>query len=82
MVKPAKVEVLETDALYITEAELNGALKNEEDAKADKKMKDNKENAENITDYQLTRALDLVKALGLYERGQAPLDDSKKEEKK
>lgn len=82
VVKPAKVEVLETDALYITEAELNGALKNEEDAKADKKMKDNKENAENITDYQLTRALDLVKALGLYERGQAPLDDSKKEEKK
>lgn len=82
VVKPAKVEVLETDALYITEAELNGALKNEEDAKADKKMKDNKENAENITDYQLTRALDLVKALGLYERGQDPLDDSKKEEKK
>lgn len=82
VVKPAKVEVLETDALYITEAELNGALKNEEDAKADKKMKDNKENAESITDYQLTRALDLVKALGLYERGQAPLDDSKKEEKK
>lgn len=81
VVKPAKVEVLETDALYITEAELNGALKNEEDAKADKKAQESKDKTENINDYQLTRALDLVKALGLYEYGRDSQDDIKKEEK-
>ena len=64
-VKPAKVEELESYALNISEAELNNALKNdsEEGQKTDKKSKKSKED---LADYQLTRALDLVKALALY----------------
>lgn len=73
IVKPAKVELLESYGLNITEADLQGALKNEED-ETGKKADKNKENdnAEKISDYQLIRALDLVKALKLY-NGQAPL---------
>ncbi len=74
VVKPAKVELLESYGLNITEADLQGALKNEEDAnkKTDKKNKD--DSAEKISDYQLIRALDLVKALSLY-NGQKSLPD-------
>ena len=74
VVKPAKVELLESYGLNITEADLQGALKNEEDAnkKTDKKNKD--DSAEKIRDYQLIRALDLVKALSLY-NGQKSLPD-------
>ncbi len=61
-VKPAKVEELESYALNLSEAELNNALKNdnEDSDNTEKKKKKSKE------DYQLVRALDLVKALSLY----------------
>lgn len=67
-VKPAKVELLENYSLNITESELKGALKNEEDNKQkDKKQSGDKNNQEEkVDDYQLSRALDLVKALSLY----------------
>lgn len=64
-VKPAKVEELESYALNISEAELKNALKNDNDENA-KSSKKNKKSKEDLEDYQLTRALDLVKALALY----------------
>lgn len=68
-VKPAKVELLEDYGFNITESELKGALKNEEEDKNKNKKKSSEEkanNAEEVEDYQLSRALDLVKALSLY----------------
>lgn len=65
-VKPAKVEELESYALNLSEAELKNALKNDsDDGKKEEKKKKSKEDLE---DYQLTRALDLVKALALYSK--------------
>lgn len=70
VVKPAKVELLESYGLNITEAELKGALKNEEDNDAkEKKVKRRSDETQEIQDYQLTRALDLVRALSLYGKG-------------
>ncbi len=66
VVKPAKVQTLENYALNLTEAELSGALKNEENEKSEKKEKTEEKE---INDYQLSRALDLVKALSLYKNG-------------
>lgn len=80
VVKPAKVEVLESYALNLTEAELKGALKNEEE-NASKESKDKEDSAETISDYQLIRALDLVRALGLYGQGQKLIENEKKVEK-
>ncbi len=72
LVKQAKLEEIESYGLNIKEAELKGALKNEEDAKAAKSGKKEKtENKEELADYQLIRALDLVKALNLYSVPQA-----------
>lgn len=67
VVKPAKVEEFESYALNLSEADLNNALKNdvEEEKGSDKKAKKSKEDLE---DYQLVRALDLVKALSLYSK--------------
>ncbi len=83
LVKPAKVEVLENYGLNITEAELKGALKNDQDNTDGKEKKDaDKEAEQNLSDYQLTRALDLVRALHLYNQTPAlAADDKKKEEK-
>ena len=66
-VKPAKIEELESYALNLSEADLNNALKNdvEEDKDARKNTKKTKED---LADYQLVRALDLVKALSLYSK--------------
>ena len=64
-VKPAKVEELESYALNISEAELKNALKNDNDENSESSKK-NKKSKEDLEDYQLTRALDLVKALALY----------------
>lgn len=64
-VKPAKVEELESYALNISEAELNNALKNDSDTDS-KQTEKSKKSKEDLADYQLTRALDLVKALALY----------------
>ncbi len=66
VVKPAKIELLESYGLNITEADLQGALKNEEESDTKDTKKDKKADAEKISDYQLIRALDLVKALKLY----------------
>jgi carboxyl-terminal processing protease len=64
-VKPAKVEELESYALNISEAELNNALKNDNEADSSSTKKNGK-SKEDLEDYQLVRALDLVKALALY----------------
>lgn len=67
IVKPAKIELLETYGLNITEAELKGALKNEEAGEKNKSQDEkNAEKEDEINDYQLIRALDLVRALSLY----------------
>lgn len=64
-VKPAKVEIIENN-FGVSEAEFKNALKNEnEDKKKDKKQE--KVVDESLAnDYQLSRAVDLVKALSLY----------------
>ena len=66
-VKPAKVEELESYALNISEADLNNALKNDSDVSNDSEQKKGK-SKEDLADYQLVRALDLVKALALYSK--------------
>ncbi len=71
-VKQAKLEEIESYGLNFSEAGLKGALKNEQSDnaknKADKKSGKTAKNKdeEKIKDYQLIRALDLVKALYLY----------------
>ena len=66
-VKPAKIEELESYALNISEADLNNALKNDSDVAGNDNKKKGK-SAEDLADYQLVRALDLVKALALYSK--------------
>lgn len=66
-VKPAKVEEVESYALSLSEAELNNALKNDNSDENSSKKK-NKKSKEDMEDYQLVRALDLVKALALYSK--------------
>ena len=70
-VKPAKVEVLDT-GLGFSEAEFSNALKNETSNKKQvKSATEKKLEAEELAkDYQLSRAVDLVKALRLYNQGQ------------
>lgn len=66
-VKPAKIEELESYALNISEAELKNALKNDNDVETGEEKKTSK-SKEDLADYQLVRALDLVKALALYSK--------------
>ena len=66
-VNPAKIEELESYALNISEADLNNALKNDSDIDAGNEKKNGK-SKEDLADYQLVRALDLVKALALYSK--------------
>lgn len=75
-VKPAKVEVLDTGGGF-SEAEFSNALKNETSGDKNSKNADQKkaEAEELAKDYQLSRAIDLVKALGLYNEG---LEDKRK----
>ena len=65
VVKQSKIEEIEDNGWNISEADLKGALKNEQadKKKADKKSKISEADAK---DYQLIRAMDLVKALYLY----------------
>lgn len=65
VVKQSKVEEIEDNGWNISEADLKGALKNEQ---ADKKNtnKKSKISEADAKDYQLIRAMDLVKALYLY----------------
>ena len=71
-VKQAKIEEIDNSDWTISEADLKGALKNEQNNDKTKKKgntspKDSKKSdKENVKDYQLIRALDLVKALYLY----------------
>lgn len=69
-VHPAKVEEI-VSAYNFSEAEYGNALKNEaadgKDKKTDKNAKG--KNEEWRKDYQLARAVDLVKALGIYHSG-------------
>ena len=83
LVKPAKIEVL--DSYHnVSEASLSNALKNEQKEtkkNADKKGKDkSKEDKkeDDLKDYQLVRALDLVKALNLYGSEMTPFEDKGK----
>ena len=64
-VKQAKLEVVESGGFGMSEAELKGALKNEngDDKKSEKKEQLSEED---LKDYQLLRAIDMVKALRLY----------------
>lgn len=75
-VKPAKVEVLDTGVGF-SEAEFSNTLKNETSGDKNSKNADQKkaEAEELAKDYQLSRAIDLVKALGLYNEG---LEDKRK----
>ncbi len=66
-VKPAKVEEFESYALNLSEADLNNALKND-NVDEGKEEKSKKKSKEDLADYQLVRALDLVKALSLYSK--------------
>lgn len=68
-VLPAQVKPLENYGFVLKEAELSGALKNEEEGGAKKDTKDKSADTkkETISDYQLTRAIDLVHALKLYQ---------------
>lgn len=68
-VKPAKVEVIENN-FELSEGEYTNALKNDAEEGANKKVKTKTEKEELSKDYQLSRAIDLVKALGIYEQGQ------------
>ena len=71
IVKPAKVEEIENN-FELSEGEYNNALKNDSEDKADaKKLEAAKAEKEELSkDYQLSQALSLVKALGIYKQGQ------------
>lgn len=80
-VKQAKLEEIKSYGLNLSEADLKGALKNEQ--MADKKDKDTAKEGEedDLKDYQLIRALDLVKALYLYGQNDSPVNKEKTEQK-
>ena len=68
VVKQAKIEEIDNSSWRVSEADLKGALKNEQ-IKDDKQKKTDEKNAgknNDKNDYQLVRALDLVKALYIY----------------
>lgn len=65
-VKPAKIEEVKSYGLNLSEADLKGALKNEQESAKETKKDADKEELTDKNDYQLIRALDLVKALYLY----------------
>lgn len=72
VVKPAKIEEFDNSEWNISEANLKGALKNEqnnEEASSNNKKKSTfrkTDKKEEIKDYQLIRALDLVKSLYIF----------------
>lgn len=86
LVKPAKIEVI--DRYYnVSEASLSNALKNEQKEGKKKEDKKNKnkdkdgEKEDDLKDYQLVRALDLVKALNLYGSEMTMVEDKESEKK-
>lgn len=70
-VKPAKIEEIDK-GMNFSEAEFGNALKN--DAQTVAKSKSTKQDDSLKKDYQLSRAVDLVKSLNIYKSG---LDDQK-----
>ena len=66
-VKPAKIEELEPYILHISESDFIIALYIDSDIDAGNEKKNGK-SKEDLADYQLVRALDLVKALALYSK--------------
>ena len=66
VVKQAKIEEVKSYGLNLSEADLKGALKNEQESAKETKKDADKEELTDKNDYQLVRALDLVKALYLY----------------
>lgn len=65
VVKQSKIETIEDNSWNISEADLKGALKNEQ-ADKNNTSKHSKISEKDTKDYQLIRAMDLVKALYLY----------------
>ena len=81
-VKQAKVEEIESYGLNLSEADLKGALKNEQAGDDKKKAQQaNDKNKKDLKDYQLIRALDLVKALYIYGQNDNTVVQIKKEAK-
>lgn len=82
-VKQAKIEEINTYDLNLSEADLKGALKNEQakDSPKDKSAQKNKNDKDDDQqDYQLIRALDLVKSLYIYSNNDNNLVHKKAEE--
>lgn len=65
VVKQSKIETIEDNSWNISEADLKGALKNEQ-ADKNNTSKHSKISENDTKDYQRIRAMDLVKALYLY----------------
>lgn len=81
-VKQAKLEEIESYGLNLSEADLKGALKNEQAGDDKKKAQQvNDKNKKDLKDYQLIRALDLVKALYIYGQNDNSTVQIKKEAK-
>lgn len=64
-IHPAKIEEFKDDFGF-SEAEYKNALKNENNNKKEKEIKKDNKDTEWRKDYQLSRAVDLVKALNVY----------------
>ena len=64
-VLPAKVEEIEKGYNF-SEAEYSNALKNEKEDKKENKKEKDAQDKDWRKDYQLSRAVDLVKALSIY----------------
>lgn len=70
LVEPARIEVLER-ARRRQEADLRGALKNENDTDEATPEDEEAAEADQPQDYQLSRALDLIRGIALYNAGSA-----------
>ncbi len=74
-VEQIKVTEEENSKYQIRESDLNGALKNtDKRKKKDKASKDDKNAKKDRPDYQLSRAIDLIKGLSLYSNDNEPVD--------
>ena len=74
VVEPSKVESLLPKGAYIKESDLHGALDNDkkkttkDKAKNDKDAKSKDATDKKVDDYQLMRAVDLLRGLSLYNK--------------
>ncbi len=81
-VKQAKLEEIQSYGLNLSEADLKGALKNEQATENKDKKSDKNAKGDDAKDYQLIRALDLVKALYLYGQNDNALPEKAAEPEK